>query len=121
MVSDTSLQTLNHLLITLIVNYGVDCKFAIKQNKNTSIVACLFVAAGTCLPRRCLVMNVYSDFTIPTFGRHIVYHNILSPGQDLNPSSVEYEGVMPALHRCLMKRLQFFLLSPSKGRRRAAP
>jgi hypothetical protein len=32
---------------------------------------CLFVAAGTCLPRRCLAMNVYSDFTIPAFGRHI--------------------------------------------------
>jgi hypothetical protein len=38
---------------------------------NTSTVACLFVAAGTCLPRCCLSMNVYSDFTIPAFGRHI--------------------------------------------------
>jgi hypothetical protein len=31
MVPDTGLQTLNHLLITLIVNYGVDCKFAINR------------------------------------------------------------------------------------------
>jgi hypothetical protein len=38
---------------------------------NTSIVACLFVAAGKCLPRRCLVLNVYSDFTILVFGRHV--------------------------------------------------
>jgi hypothetical protein len=33
MVRDTSLHTLNHLLITLIVNYGVDCKFAINKKK----------------------------------------------------------------------------------------
>jgi hypothetical protein len=33
MVTDTSLQTLNHLLITPIVNYGVDRKFAINNNK----------------------------------------------------------------------------------------
>jgi hypothetical protein len=31
MVPDISLQTLNHLLITPIVNYGVYCKFAIKK------------------------------------------------------------------------------------------
>jgi hypothetical protein len=34
MVPDTSLQTLNHLLITLIVNYGVDCKFAKNKKKD---------------------------------------------------------------------------------------
>jgi hypothetical protein len=38
---------------------------------NISIVACLFVAAGTCLPRRCLATNVYSDSTIPAFRRHV--------------------------------------------------
>jgi hypothetical protein len=38
---------------------------------NTSIVACLFVATGTCLPNRCLAMNVYSEFTIPAFRRHV--------------------------------------------------
>jgi hypothetical protein len=41
------------------------------SNGSYSIVACLFVAIGMCLPSRCLAMNVYSDFTIPTFGRHI--------------------------------------------------
>jgi hypothetical protein len=38
---------------------------------NTSIVPCLFVAAETCLPSLCLAMNVYSEFTIPGFGRHV--------------------------------------------------
>jgi hypothetical protein len=41
------------------------------------------------------------------FGFRASCHNILSPGQDLNPSSVEYEGVLPAIHRCFFKRLQF--------------
>jgi hypothetical protein len=27
-----------------------------------SIVACLFIAMGTCIPGHCLAMNVYSDF-----------------------------------------------------------
>jgi hypothetical protein len=35
---------------------------------------CLFVAAGMCLPNCCLVMNVYSDFAISAFGRHITIH-----------------------------------------------
>jgi hypothetical protein len=35
--------------------------------KNTSIVACLFVASETYLPRRCLAINVYSDSTITAF------------------------------------------------------
>jgi hypothetical protein len=38
---------------------------------NSSIVACIFVAAGTCLPSRCLAMNVYSGSTIPAFRRHV--------------------------------------------------
>jgi hypothetical protein len=44
-----------------------------------SIVACVFVAAGMCLPSRCLAMKVYSDFAIPAFGRHvtIVINNII--------------------------------------------
>jgi hypothetical protein len=36
----------------------------------SSIVACVFVVAGVCLPSRCLSIDVYSDFTIPAFGRH---------------------------------------------------
>jgi hypothetical protein len=37
------------------------------SNSSYSIVACIFVGAGMCLPRRCLVMYVSSDFTIPDF------------------------------------------------------
>jgi hypothetical protein len=44
------------------------------MNGNYSIVACIFVAAGMCLPSRCLAMNVYYDFTIPDFGRHITMY-----------------------------------------------
>jgi hypothetical protein len=41
------------------------------RNWSYSIVACVFVAAGMCLPSCCLAMNIYSDFTIPAFGRHV--------------------------------------------------
>jgi hypothetical protein len=46
------------------------------SNGICSIVACVFVAAGMCLLSRCLVLNDYSDFTIPAFGRHvtIIFH-----------------------------------------------
>jgi hypothetical protein len=36
----------------------------------SSVVACVFVAVGMSLPSRCLAMNVYSDLTIPAFGRN---------------------------------------------------
>jgi hypothetical protein len=35
------------------------------------IVAYVFVAAGMCSTSRCRAMDVY-DFTIPTFGRHVI-------------------------------------------------
>jgi hypothetical protein len=41
------------------------------QLKNTSIVAYVFFAAETCLPSRCLAMNVYSGSTVPAFRRHV--------------------------------------------------
>jgi hypothetical protein len=43
------------------------------SNGSYSIVACAFVASGVFLPSRCLAMNVYSHFIIPTFGHHITY------------------------------------------------
>jgi hypothetical protein len=42
-----------------------------RRKHSLSIVACVFIAAGICLRSRCLAMNVYSDFTIPAFGRHV--------------------------------------------------
>jgi hypothetical protein len=41
------------------------------SNGSYSIVARVFIAVGMCLANRCLAMNVYSDFTIPAFGRHV--------------------------------------------------
>jgi hypothetical protein len=41
------------------------------SNGSYSTVAWVFVAAGIRLPSRCLAMNVYSDFTIPAFGRYV--------------------------------------------------
>jgi hypothetical protein len=41
------------------------------SNGSCSIFARVFVAAGMCLPSRCLAINVYSDFTVPAFGRHV--------------------------------------------------
>jgi hypothetical protein len=35
------------------------------------LVACVFVAAGMCLPSRCLAMSIYFEFAIPALGRHI--------------------------------------------------
>jgi hypothetical protein len=41
------------------------------RNGSYSIVACVFVAAGMCLPSRCIAINVYSNFATPTFGSHV--------------------------------------------------
>jgi hypothetical protein len=46
MVPTISTQTINHLLITLIVDYGVDCKFAINNKKNFSVQDILIVSVG---------------------------------------------------------------------------
>jgi hypothetical protein len=41
------------------------------SNGRYSIVACASFDAGICLPSRYLAKNVYSDFAIPAFGRHV--------------------------------------------------
>jgi hypothetical protein len=41
-----------------------------------SIVACIFVAAGTCLTSCCLTINVYSGSTIPAFRRRVTILSI---------------------------------------------
>jgi hypothetical protein len=38
---------------------------------NTSIVAYVFVAAGTCLPSRCRATDVYSGSIVPAFKHHV--------------------------------------------------
>jgi hypothetical protein len=47
------------------------------SNGRYSTVACVFVAAGMGLASRCLAMNVYSDFTISAFGRHVTISTYL--------------------------------------------
>jgi hypothetical protein len=44
------------------------------SNGSYSIVACVCVAAGMCLPSHSIEMAVYSDFTIPTFGRQFTIY-----------------------------------------------
>jgi hypothetical protein len=52
-------------------SFGVDPTENTVSN-NFSIVACVFVAAGTCLPSRCLAMDVSYGSTIPAFRRHVI-------------------------------------------------
>jgi hypothetical protein len=49
------------------------------SNGSYSIVACVFISAGMCLPSRCLAMNVYSDFTVPVSGIMSVHFILQSP------------------------------------------
>jgi hypothetical protein len=55
----------------------------LNSNGSYYIVACVFIATGICLPRRCLTMNVYSDFSIPAFERNIKYETIYVPTIEL--------------------------------------
>jgi hypothetical protein len=41
------------------------------ENTASFIVACLFVADGMCLPRRCLAMAAYIRLTIQAFSHHV--------------------------------------------------
>jgi hypothetical protein len=44
------------------------------RNGRYSIVAWVLVAAGMCLPSRCLAINFYTDMTIPAFGRNVTIY-----------------------------------------------
>jgi hypothetical protein len=41
------------------------------RNDSSSIIAYVFISAGTCLPSRCLAMTVQAGSTIQRFGRHV--------------------------------------------------
>jgi hypothetical protein len=67
------------------------------SNRSYSIVACAFVASGMCLPSRCLAMIVYSDFTIPVFGRHVTIRSNISfhPRARIGPpETTEFVGTI---------------------------
>jgi hypothetical protein len=42
-------------------------------SSSSSVVVCIFIAAGTCLPSCGLAVDVISDSTIPAFRRHVAY------------------------------------------------
>jgi hypothetical protein len=54
---------------------------------SSSIVSCVFVSAGICLPSRCLAMNAYSDFNIPVETLvsvlFVVLHHVASNGSTM--------------------------------------
>jgi hypothetical protein len=47
------------------------CTAPLHSNGSYLIVVCVFVVAGMRLPSRFLGMNVYCDFAIPAFRRHV--------------------------------------------------
>jgi hypothetical protein len=51
-------------------NLSISGNACLQRRCMTAEVTCV-LAAGMCLQSRCLAMNVYSDFTIPAFGRHV--------------------------------------------------
>jgi hypothetical protein len=48
------------------------------NNESYLIVACAFVAAEMCLPSRCLAMDVYYDFAVPSFRRHVTIRRLFT-------------------------------------------
>jgi hypothetical protein len=56
------------------------------QSKHVTIekrVSCVFVAAGTCLPRRCIrnAVSPGSGSTTPAFRRHVMLHSKVVKGE----------------------------------------
>jgi hypothetical protein len=66
------------------------------------IVTCVFVAARMCLQSRCLATNVYSDFTIPAFGRHVTIFFTCIINEI--PGRINYDYVV--CHFCSVIRFQ---------------
>jgi hypothetical protein len=55
-----------------ILQYDMECSAEpMNYIHYTTIVACVFIFDGTCLPSRCLAINVYSGSAIPAFRRHV--------------------------------------------------
>jgi hypothetical protein len=54
---------------------------------NPFIVACVFVAVGTCLPSHCLAINVSSGSPIPVFRHHVTIYNTIIHFLDITHST----------------------------------
>jgi hypothetical protein len=50
----------------------------LRSNGSYSVVACISVGAGMCLPSSCLTINISSDFTIPVFGLRVTIWSDIS-------------------------------------------
>jgi hypothetical protein len=74
------------------------------RNGSYSIVACVFVAAGMCLPSSCLAIDVCSGSVIPAFRRHVtvcfIFHSIHIFATSLTLRHVRFS-------RCSLWRLLF--------------
>jgi hypothetical protein len=84
------------------------------SNGSYSFVACVFVAAGMCLPSRCLAMNVYPDFAVPAFGRHITVNKNLTAVLFVT-SVLSSWGVPQVVQSLSRKCLMLFLFSRTVG------
>jgi hypothetical protein len=47
---------------------------------SSSVVACVFVAAGTCFPSRCLGTPIYSGSTFPACRHNVTFHSKVKGG-----------------------------------------
>jgi hypothetical protein len=49
----------------------IECFTSLLHRNGSSIIACMFISAGTFISSRCVAMNVYSGSAIPVFRRHV--------------------------------------------------
>jgi hypothetical protein len=89
------------------------------RNGSYSIVACAFVAAEMCLPCRCLTMNVFSDFTVPAFGRHVTICLLAKCSHRINNSVVQLHTVNIVDRKVFSTILKVYI--ETKNTRKAVP
>jgi hypothetical protein len=114
----SSLQLQEGLLNSIFVIYlrgGSNRKHRFQRYTST-ILVCLFVASWTCLPSRCLAINVYSGSAISVFRRHVTLFLIV-PWVIMLPREVHEESVSPSrlaqLSRCTL--VSGNMLDPNLG------
>jgi hypothetical protein len=69
------------------------------------VVACVFVAAGMCLPSSCLGMDLSSDFTIPAFGHHVTVFFCLTALGAVQTTSLSSLNIAALLNNILSRVL----------------
>jgi hypothetical protein len=66
-----SAPTENTVSQQVLYHYRSVLTSSLHRNGSSSIIACVFISVGTCLPTRCLATNVYCGSAVPAFGRHV--------------------------------------------------